>query len=202
MIKTLINKIYCHGNLYFFLSKINIFRNLNRPHGLSSRGNSSERFGRWKKGLRFRFGLKKFFNNSRRKKIYYFNYAINTYFEHFNPISDFGSLYDSSYYSEHGLFSSTSTTTSTMSVSSTPFEVSTVMYEGEIVNCLTRPIRCYEIREREEANSHTVTQTPKTENSKIDTTTKYWVTTDQSVIIDWVSLILFFFQKFFFLYFF
>lgn len=117
----------------------------------------------------------------------FFNNSVNSYFENFNPDSDFGSLYDSSYYSEHGLFSSTSTTTSTTSVSSTPFEVSTVMYEGEIVNCLTRPIRCYEIREREEANSRTVTHTPKTENSKFDTTTKYWETTDQTVKIDWVS---------------
>ena len=124
----------------------------------------------------------------------FFNNLLTIHFENFNPDSDFGSLYDSSYYSEHGLFSSTSTTTSTMPVSSTTFEISTVMYEGEIVNCITRPIRCYEIREREEANSRTVTHTPETQNSKFDTTTKYWETTDHTAKIDWVSWIFFFFK--------
>ena len=82
------------------------------------------------------------------------------------------------------------------------FEISTVMYEGEIVNCITRPIRCYEIREREEANSRTVTHTPETQNSKFDTTTKYWETTDHTAKIDWVSWIFFFCKFIFFKWFF
>ena len=70
-----------------------------------------------------------------------------------------------------------------MTTSTTPFEVSTVMYEGESVNCKIRPIRCYEILERQEAHVHTT----KTVSPEFDTTTKYWEKTDQTVKIDWVS---------------
>ena len=65
----------------------------------------------------------------------------------------------------------------------TPPKVSTLIDGGVEINCITNPIECFEIEMRRTTHTH-----PATTSKSWVETTKYWVTTENSITIDWVSL--------------
>ena len=114
--------------------------------------------------------------------------------------SDFGTLYDSGYYSElpSDMSTTTSTTTTTTTTTSTtttsttttttmsgtnttPPKISTLVDEGVEINCLLNPIECYEIELRRTTEVKKFT----TEKPWVETT-KFWDKSTESISIKWV----------------